>query len=194
MKSKRKEQKEKRRRKKITSSLIWGGLLVVVLGVLGYALWVAFRPASGESIQVMADSGHVSEGDDPGPYNSNPPSSGPHYANEFDAGFYDESEAANMAEYPEGYLVHNLEHGYVIFWYNCELLDDQGCINLKEQINSVMDQDGGFKLIAFPWSSQEVPLTMTSWGQMQRFETFDEGQALAFIERNRNRAPEPNAP
>ena len=25
----------------------------------------------------------------------------------------------NLPQYPEGYLVHNLEHGYVIFWYNC---------------------------------------------------------------------------
>lgn len=194
MKSKRKAQSEKRRRKKITSSLIWGGLIVVALVVLGYAFWLAFRPASGESIPVMAETGHVSEGVDPGPYTSNPPSSGPHYANDFEAGFYHESDLANLPEYPEGYLVHNLEHGYVIFWYNCEILDGQECNDLKDQIQSVMTRDGGLKLIAFPWSSQEVPLTMTSWGQLQRFESFDADQALSFIDRNRNRAPEPNAP
>lgn len=194
MNTKRNKQREKRQRKRMTSRLIWGAVIVVVLGILGYTFWIAFRPASGESIPVMADTGHVEEGTDPGPYNSNPPSSGPHYANEFDAGFYDETQAADMAEYPEGFLVHNLEHGYVIFWYNCEVLDEQGCTDLKGQIKSVMDQDGGFKLIAFPWSSQDVPLTMTSWGQLQRFETFNQEQALSFIERNRNRAPEPNAP
>lgn len=194
MKTKRKQQREKRQKKIVTSRLIWGAVGIVVLGVLGYALWIAFRPASGETIPVMADTGHVEEGTDPGPYNSDPPTSGPHYANEFDAGFYDESQASAMAEYPEGFLVHNLEHGYVIFWYNCEVLDEQGCLDLKEQIKSVMDQDGGFKLIAFPWSSQDVPITMTSWGQLQRFETFNQNEAISFIERNRNRAPEPNAP
>jgi hypothetical protein len=194
MKTKRKQQREKRQKNRMTSRLIWGAAGIVVLGVLGYALWIAFRPASGETIPVMAETGHVEEGTDPGPYNSDPPTSGPHYANEFDAGFYDESQASSMAEYPEGFLVHNLEHGYVIFWYNCEVLDDQGCLDLKEQIKSVMDQDGGFKLIAFPWSSQDVPITMTSWGQLQRFETFNQNEAISFIERNRNRAPEPNAP
>lgn len=194
MKSKRKIERERRQRKRMTSRLIWGAVGIVILGVLGYALWIAFRPASGETIPVMADTGHVEEGTDPGPYNSNPPTSGPHYANEFDSGFYDESQAADMAEYPEGFLVHNLEHGYVIFWYNCQVLDEQGCLGLKEQIKSVMDQDGGVKLIAFPWSSQDVPLTMTSWGQLQRFETFNQNEAISFIERNRNRAPEPNAP
>jgi hypothetical protein len=194
MTTKRKTQREKRKRKRMTSRLIWGGVIVVAVGILGYAFWVAFRPASGESIPIMAEIGHVSEGVDPGPYNSNPPSSGPHFANDLEAGFYHETDAANLPEYPEGYLVHNLEHGYVIFWYNCQVLDEQNCSELKSQIQSVIDQDGGFKLIAFPWSSQEVPLTMTSWGQLQRFETFNESQALSFIERNRNRAPEPNAP
>lgn len=46
----------------------------------------------------------------------------------------------------------------------------------------------------YPWKSLEVPLAMTSWGRLQRFETFDAAQASAFIKANRNRAPEPNAP
>jgi hypothetical protein len=57
-----------------------------------------------------------------------------------------------------------------------------------------MDEFDGFKLIAFPWKSLEVPVAMTSWGRLQRFETFDPSQARAFIKANRNRAPEPNAP
>ena len=56
--------------------LIWGSIAVVALAVLGYALWVAFRPSSGESIPIMASSNHVDEGEDPGPYNSDPPTSG----------------------------------------------------------------------------------------------------------------------
>lgn len=174
--------------------MMWGGVLITVIGVLGYALWVAFRPAYGETIPVMTEVDHVTEGVDPGPYNSDPPTSGPHYADEFDAGFYDETEVADLPDYPQGYLVHNLEHGYVIFWYNCNLLDEQGCKRLKDQIKTVMDQSGGTKLIAFPWDSLDVPVVMTSWGRMQRFETFNEDQANSFVERNRNRAPEPNAP
>jgi hypothetical protein len=176
------------------SRFIWGSVAVVVVAGLGYVLWVAFRPSYGVSIPIMADSNHVTEGSDPGPYNSNPPTSGPHFADEFDAGFYDEMEAASKPDFPEGYLVHNLEHGYVIFWYNCGLLDEQGCTDLKTQIQSVMDQFNSVKLIAFPWKSLEVPITMTSWGQLQEFKDFNQDQAVSFVERNRNRAPEPNAP
>ena len=195
MKSKKRTaQREKRKQRKRNSMLIWGSIAVVALAVLGYALWVAFRPSSGESIPIMASSNHVDEGEDPGPYNSDPPTSGPHYANEFNAGFYDEEDAANMADYPEGYLVHNLEHGYVIFWYNCNLLDEQNCSELKIQIKSVMDEFNGVKLIAFPRESLDVPVVMTSWGQLQQFEVFNENPAASFVESNRNRAPEPNAP
>jgi hypothetical protein len=35
---------------------------------------------------------------------------------------------------------------------------------------------------------------MTSWGQLQTFETFDAAAAINFIRSNQNRAPEPNAP
>lgn len=194
MKSKRKAQREKRKKSRRNTRLIWGSVAVVVVGILGYALWVAFRPTYGESIPVMADTSHVTEGEDPGPYNSNPPTSGPHYANEFNAGFYDEADVNSLPEYPAGYLVHNLEHGYVIFWYNCDLLDEQSCTMLKSQIQSVMDRFNGVKLIAFPWESIEVPVAMTSWGQLGQFEEFDENLATTFVERNRNRAPEPNAP
>jgi hypothetical protein len=194
VKSKKQAQKEKRRKRKQNSGLLWGSVAVVAVAVLGYALWVAFRPSSGESIPIMANSDHVTEGDDPGPYNSNPPTSGPHYANEFEAGFYGKTDAASLQDYPEGYLVHNLEHGYVIFWYSCALLDEQSCTELKTQIQSVMDKFNNVKLIAFPWESIDVPVAMTSWGQLQQFEVFNVDQAVSFVERNRNRAPEPNAP
>ncbi len=142
----------------------------------------------------MADTGHIQDGQDPGPYNSDPPTSGPHYASDLRAGFYDESDLASLPENPEGYLVHNLEHGYVIFWYNCEVVSEQECSDLKSQIRSVMDDFNEVKVIAFPWESIQEPVVMTSWGQMQRFDKFDQQMAKTFIERNRNRAPEPNAP
>jgi hypothetical protein len=142
----------------------------------------------------MAITSHVQEGTDPGPYNSDPPTSGKHYDPTYQAGFYDESDTETQNLHPEGFLVHNLEHGYVIFWYNCNLLDEQECTDLKTQIQGVMDEAGGTKLIAFPRESIEEPVVMTSWGRMLRFEEFDPAQARDFIQRNLNKAPEPNAP
>jgi hypothetical protein len=187
--------REKQRRKKLFNKLIWGGIILIILGIGGFIGWRIMRPSVGEKIPIMANSGkHLEEGSDPGPYNSNPPTSGPHYGGEFEAGFYNETSQQAQAPYPEGYLGHNLEHGYVIFWYDCGLLDDTGCDTLKTQIQIVMDKFNGFKLIAFPARSLDVPLVMVSWGQMLRFETFDEGLARQFVSVNRNRAPEPDAP
>ncbi len=53
----------------------------------------------------MSNSGkHVPEGTDPGPYNSNPPTSGPHYGQEYEAGFFDEQSPESRVKYTEGYL------------------------------------------------------------------------------------------
>ncbi len=194
MKSRRQMVREKRERQKAVTRITWIVIAAVVIVGLGYVLWIAVRPASGQSIPVMADTGHVEDGTNPGPFNSDPPTSGRHYASEFEAGIYEATSPEYEHPYPEGYLVHNLEHGYVIFWYNCQLLDEQGCQTLKSQIRDVLGEQNNFKVIGFPRDSIDVPVVATSWGQMQSFERFDPNQANAFVARNRNKAPEPNAP
>jgi hypothetical protein len=192
MKSKRQAMKQQRKRRQNLNRLLWGGLIVVALGIVGYVLFSRPQPATGEAVSVMPDTSHVQEGTDPGPYNSDPPTSGRHYANEMDAGFYNDGD--KQVPYPAGYLVHNLEHGYVIFWYNCTVISDQECSDLKSSIKSVMDQVNNFKVIAYPWLSIDVPVVMTSWGRIQKFDNFDSKQAQAFVQANQNQAPEPNAP
>ncbi|MBC8507358.1 MAG: DUF3105 domain-containing protein [Anaerolineales bacterium] len=192
----RDSRREKKRKKKLTSSLIWGGIVLVLLIIGAFIIYDSSRPSEGETIPIMADAGaHVPEGQDPGPFNSDPPTSGRHYNQPLDAGFYEEGDPETLTDYPEGYLLHSLEHGYVIFWYNCDALDNvDDCNQLKDGIKEVMDRFLSVKLIAYPWTSIDVPVVMTTWGQMMRFEKFDEGIAREFVQANRNRAPEPNAP
>lgn len=185
----RQERERKNRRR---STLLWGGVAVAALAVVAVVIWSGARPLAGVAVPVEG-ADHVEDGADPGPYNSNPPTSGTHFPSTFDAGFYDEEDAAAGPPYPEGYLVHNLEHGYVIFWYNCSLLDSAACDEMKAQIQGVLEEFDSFKLIAFPWSSLDVPVVLTSWGQMQEMESFDAAQARRFIRRNLNEAPEPEA-
>lgn len=189
-KTQRQQQHEKKRRQKLRSNLIWVGVGAIVLALIGIVFWQGVRPPIGEAIPIMTSAPHLAPDTNPGEYNSDPPTSGLHYATELDSGFYDE----NIYTFPAGYLVHNLEHGYVIFWYNCDLLDEVGCTELKSQIRTVMDDLGGVKLIAYPWNSIDVPVAMTSWGRIQKFEIFDVEQAKAFYRANLNRAPEPDAP
>lgn len=207
--SKRQQLKEQRRRQNRISTIAWGAGLVILFAVVGYFIWrstsapanssttgtpgaASTLPAGliGEAVPVGSDRGHIDEGTDPGQYSTNPPTSGHHYPVWMDAGFYD----TNTRTFPQAYLVHNLEHGYVIFWYNCKKLTDSQCSELKSQIKSVMDSVGNFKVIAYPWDSIDAPLIMTAWGYMLRFEKFDTTLASAFMDQRRNQAPEPQAP
>lgn len=191
----REARRAKQRKQKLVNNLKWVGLAIGVLLVSAFILWNIFRPGVGQSVPIMANAGdHVAEGANPGPFNSDPPTSGQHYAQEFEAGFFDEDSVEAQLDYPEGYLIHNLEHGYVIFWYNCNLLDISGCQELKSQIKTVMDDFDNYKVIGFPRDSIDTQLVMTSWGRKQSFESFDADLASNFISSNRNKAPEPNAP
>jgi len=196
-KSKRQQIRERQRRQKLRINLTWGALGLVAVVIVGFFVFQgAGKPAPiGEQVEIPANYiDHVEEGTNPGPFPSDPPAGGSHYASEFDAGFYHETSPQAQVPYPAGYLGHNLEHGYVIFWYNCEVISESECGTLKTEIQTVMDDFGGIKLIAFPWPSLDVPAAMTSWGRLQRFEIFDPQIATAFVEANRNKAPEPNAP
>jgi hypothetical protein len=193
-KARRQELKTRQKQRRL---ILYLGLAAVGIAALALTAFILINkpPAAvtGEAVPVMASSAHVPDGTDPGPYNSNPPSSGRHYAANLPAGFYDAAEAAAVPSLPEGYLVHSLEHGYVIFWYNCALLDEAGCEKLTGQLQELIDQENNDKVIAFPWEKGETPVTATTWGRMLRFEQFDLQQARAFVKANRNKAPEPNA-
>ncbi len=186
---KREQRRSRQRQQQMKGNFIWGGLGLGVLAIIGLILWQGARPRLGEEIPMM-NSTHITVDSDPGEYNSDPPTSGPHYPEEAQAGFYD----TNSYKYPAGYLVHNLEHGYIIFWYNCVKLSENACSELKSQIKAVMDEANNVKVIAYPWDSIDAPIVLTSWGRLQKMETFNAAQARAFYKSNLNRSPEPNAP
>lgn len=189
--TRREQRRARARQQRVKSKFIQGGLIVVALLAFGYAGWLILRPQVGEAVPVLS-SGHVSEGEPLNITGADPPTSGDHYASPLPAKFYHETDLAGLPPNPDGYLIHNLEHGYIIFWYNCALVED--CDALKSQIQSVMDETNGVKLIAFPRDTLEAPVVMTSWGRKQVFDVFDPDAARTFVKRNLNRSPEPTAP
>ncbi|HEX9617929.1 MAG TPA: DUF3105 domain-containing protein [Anaerolineales bacterium] len=192
MKSKRKMVQARRRRNALITRLALGGLALIAVALIASSLLREPAPELGGSVPIMPDTSHVAESTDPGPYNSDPPTSGKHYEATLNAGFYNEGDVT--VTYPAGNLVHNLEHGYVIFWYNCSLVSETECTELKEQIQNVMADENDFKVIAFPWPTIDVPVVMTSWGWMLRMESFDPQVAQDFVQNRRNKSPEPGAP
>jgi hypothetical protein len=192
--TKRETQKKKRKQQKILVYVGWGlGITAVVVIIIFLASKLPNSGGLMGDAVAIPSRAHVSTDTPPGPYNSNPPAGGSHYASDFQEKFYQESDLATLPKYPVGYLVHSLEHGYVIFWYNCQA-SNVNCSNLKQTIQNVMNETGNTKLIAFPWSDMDVPLAMTSWGRILKFTEPDPALMKQFVERNRYQAPEPNAP
>ena len=139
---------------------------------------------------------HIAE-DAPKPeYNSNPPTSGPHYAQPAGQGFY----PADAPPPKDEALVHNLEHGYVIMWYDCSKLDKTGCDALQSQLQSIIvgatlsQFTPTKKLIAVPRKDFGATVALTAWGRIQKLDKFDAAAINAFIAEWREKSPEPSAP
>lgn len=101
-------------------------ITLLILGGLGYWIYgVINKPLPGESVpdigaEHLTDIAEVV-------YNSNPPTSGSHFPIWAKSGVYDRFIS-------DGYLIHSMEHGYIIIWYNCE----KEVLSSKYQISSVL--------------------------------------------------------
>ena len=183
------KQAEMRRRRII---LIWVAAGIAFVAMLGYLVWKQALPAPRPGVDVSIQGrSHITEGVPHDPYNSDPPTSGPHYALPAQAGFYDEAPA-------DEYLVHSLEHGYVIIWYNCEKYTGGTCEDLKAKIKDTMSRAGvsaitsTLKLIAVPRPSMPQVLALTAWGRIDKMTAYNATEILDFIKAFRDtRAPEP---
>ncbi len=186
------QRRETRRGRIMAAVWIIAGLAFV--GTLVYLAWKQAQPIprTGESIAIQGRS-HIQVGEAHDPYNSDPPTSGPHYETPAEAGFY---EAAPVDEQ----LVHSMEHGYVIIWYNCSSLSPDDCSRLKNDIRDTMGQVENSpithtsKLIATPRPTMDHLLALTSWGRLDKFDSFDKQRILNFIRVFRDAAPEPSVP
>lgn len=115
--------------------------------------------------QDIQGADHIEVGAAHDPYTTNPPTSGPHY-NEaglgpVQTGFYEDAAEAP----PEG-VVHNLEHGMIVIYYNpdapAEVIDD---------IQNAVD-DESIATVATPWPDIEgdANVVYTAWGISQSCE------------------------
>ncbi len=194
-KSKRELREERRRQVQKNFILRWGGLLIFILVLAVVLTWAFTRPliavtGSTGSVVGPLSRDHIPEGTDPGAYATNPPAGGHHFPSVFQAGFYTEEDTASMPQYPQGYLVHNLEHGYVIYWYNCQADPSIDCAALQDAIKQVIKENNTFKVIGYPWPSQNEPLVITSWGRIMRLNEIDLEIMRTFYNGNVDKGPE----
>jgi hypothetical protein len=173
---KRREQ----RRAALRRNLVTGGVAIVVVVLVAAAVIAQKAGSNGTPIGVAADeagctevksseeegNAHVPEGTNVD-YGTSPPTSGDHYQSPAAAGFYPDP-------LPEEQLVHNLEHGQIIIWY--EPGAQQETI---DEIEAVIDKQQGAQsnaLLGVPFDNVPSPYSyvLTAWTKSQSCARFSE--------------------
>ena len=112
-------------------------------------------------------------------YGTNPPTSGDHLQTPAQAGFFTEPVRT-------GAVVHNMEHGQIIFWYDPDA--PEKTIDLVE---AVVEQEP-VATLGVPWEDPEGSYTfaMTAWGASQMCREVSQEVVDKFRERFQGRGPE----
>ena len=196
-----------------------GGVVIIIgaAAVFLYQQFTAPLPGTAYPIQgrehIPLDAPHL-------PYNSNPPTSGPHYESPVPWGVYDH-------ELPDEQLVHNLEHGGVWVSYNCdkspkstswipvaaaqvhtykqiELATPSGQASPSSQSAMAKSSDcqrliedltafakkNPGKMILAPRAKNDLAVAAVAWGYLQTFDHFDESALRSFYVAHKDKAPE----
>jgi len=119
--------------------------------------------------------------DHPVEYQTTPPSSGPHFPDPTAPGFY----AARPAF---GYLVHSLEHGSVVIYYDPAQLSPEIEKSLRAFIKANSDPEVG--IVAVPDADFKYPFILTAWDKMLELNKYDTPAVRAFLAEYLGRGPE----
>jgi hypothetical protein len=120
---------------------------------------------------------HIPVGASHPPYNSNPPTSGWHYAEWARWGVYREA-------IPDGHLVHNLEHGGI--WISYRDTDD---LNTILGLEAVIAEDPD-RIIMTYRPENDSPIAVAAWGALLKLDRVGAHAIRAFIQRYRYQGPE----
>ena len=128
---------------------------------------------------------HIRPGESHEPYNSNPPTSGPHWAVPADAGFYEPSSVVE----PE-MVVHNLEHGQIVIWYRPHVNPF-----LEEQVETLVAQEPQATLgVPYEDMNEGYNIVITSWTKARACVSASQQVVDDFRRRFQGRSPEPLTP
>lgn len=187
--------------------IILGLILLVAVAIVAYTVTVgggtdgaaADADPGGPETESLPDSGeqallegvtqHPNEGtehvspDTDVEYDTTPPTSGPHYSGTVDAGFYTEAP-------PAGDIVHTLEHGAVVIYYDADALSPEA----EQSLNEWASAHTGFwqSVVVVPHTDESVdsPYVLTAWRHSVRLSEYDTEIVRAFLAEYLGRGPE----
>jgi hypothetical protein len=165
----RHEQTQRRgrpRRRRWTKGAAVAGVVVLAL-VVGY---FAYRAQADLPGQKFPDQGnlHVQTASEPHePYNSAPPTSGPHLP-------YIAPWGVHTKPIPNELQVHNLEDGGVVVQYNCE------CPELVQKLADIVRRHDRYVVLA-PYPAMKSRIALTAWTRLETLDEFDASRIERFI-------------
>jgi len=113
-------------------------------------------------------------------YTSNPPTSGPHGSTPVRRGIYSEPVSREQ-------LVHNMEHGAVVIWYNCSDCDEV-VASMREVAQAFLED--GRELVMAPYPDMEADaIALTAWTRLDKFSVgeYSEERLRTFVEAHERR-------
>lgn len=141
---------------------------LILLPVVVNAVRLANLPGEGFPSQGNR---HIELGEEHAPYNSNPPTSGPHTPQLAAFGSYTTIQADER-------LIHNLEDGGVILWYRNGTPEQN-----EAEVDALEEVSRGYRRIVIaPREEMPTRYALTAWQRLQRFEEIDREAMRKFID------------
>jgi hypothetical protein len=148
-----------------------GAAVSGVLVAASVIAWFAYRAAAdlpGEKFPDLGNEHIQTVSESHTPYNSDPPTSGPHLP-------YIAPWGLHTRPIPAELQVHNLEDGGVMVQYNC------ACPELVDKLRSVVGRYDKNVILA-PYPGMRSRIALTAWTRLERLEDFDEKRITRFID------------
>lgn len=142
---------------------------VVVAVVVGYFAYQASANRPGVEFPDQGNLHIQTESDPHVPYNSDPPTSGPHLP-------YLAPWGIHTTPVPRELQVHNLEDGGVVIQYHCP----NGCPDLVDKLATIVKGYERQVLLA-PYPGLKTRIALTAWTRLDAFDEYDEARILRFI-------------
>ncbi len=149
--------------------VIAGAVAAVAVTAVGWFTYRAAANLPGAVVPVLGNEHIASLTTWHPPYNSDPPTSGPHVGSIAPWG-------THTVPIPKELQVHNLEDRGVAVQYNCP----QGCPALVEKLKVIVDRHDRHVLLA-PYPGMDTTIALTAWGRIDRLDAFDADRITGFI-------------
>jgi hypothetical protein len=171
-----------------TALVIVGIGALVIVGLSAIALFALLAPGGSASVgtpQAMDGRTHIEQGTAGGPYSSTPAASGPHWDQPIDWGVY-------QTAIPQEPVIHNLEHGGIVIWYQADQVGPTEVTELQEWTRAWNGTER-YKVLLAPWAGTDfgAPIAAVAWTWLLYLDEVDTDLMDQFLDQHYGDSPEP---